>query len=509
MKPHLVSDILRTAARRWPDKPAIIDPDRRTTYRELQRGASYVSEWLAGAGVVPGQRVMCAGESDSAMVAALLGVLDYGAIIVPVHPATPRPAASSLVRDAAPRALCVGASGMCSFGALYDGPTLTLSTEEHYDHRGGDPSPRRASTQRLPPSAIAALMYTSGSTGPPRAVVCPHSSVVFSVDAISSVLRYGSEDIVLGTLPFSFDYGLYQIFLTLRAGATLVLASDASQVHLLPKLLRDHRISVLPTNPSTVLLLLRSGLLQRISLPTLRLVTSTGEVFPEPQIQRLQDLFPQARITPMYGLTECKRVSICPPDVPARPPGTVGVPLPGTAVRVVDQEGRSMPPGEVGELLVRGPHVMAGYWNAPEETADRFRHGVDGERELWTHDQFRQDENGFLYFVGRSRSVIKSLGHRVGPSEVENVINAVPWVVESAVVGVPDPLRGEAVIAFVVADSAAPIADLQSHCRAHLLSMACPVQFLLQDSPLPRTRNGKVDHESLRAAASKIYTAES
>lgn len=509
MSPRRVSDILHRAASRWPSKPAIIGQDGQMTYRELLHAVGHVRDWLAGAGVAAGQHVMCAGESDSAMVVALLGVLDYGAVIVPVHPETPQSAAAFLVRDAAPCALCVSASAMPTFGAFCDGPTLLLSTEGNHHDRSGDTPPEQASEDRMAPDATAALMYTSGSTGPPRAVVCPHSSIVFAVNAISSVLQYRSEDVVLGTLPFSFDYGLYQVFLTLRAGATLVLAGGAPQVHLLPKLMRDHQVSVLPTNPSTVALLLRSGLLQRISLPALRLVTSTGEVLPEPHINRLQELFPQARISPMYGLTECKRVSICPPDALSRPPGTVGVPLPGTTVRVVDQTGHNVPPGDVGELVVRGPNVMAGYWNAPEETADRFRPGFAGKPELWTHDLFRQDGDGFLYFVGRSRSVIKSLGHRVGPSEVEDVIMAVPWVVEVAVVGVPDSLRGEAVIAFVVAGGTASIPELQSRCRENLLLAACPVQFLVQERLLPRTPNGKVDRESLRAAACRIHTKES
>lgn len=509
MIPRRVSDILHRAASRWPSKPAIIGQDGQMTYRELLHAVGHVRDWLAGAGVAAGQHVMCAGESDSAMVVALLGVLDYGAVIVPVHPETPQSAAAFLVRDAAPRALCVSAPAMPTFGALFDGPTLLLSTEGNHYHRSGDTPPGQAPADCLAPDATAALMYTSGSTGPPRAVVCPHASVVFAVDAISSVLQYRSEDVVLGTLPFSFDYGLYQVFLTFRAGATLVLAGGAPQVHLLPKLMRDHQVSVLPTNPSTVALLLRSGLLQRIALPAPRLVTSTGEVLPEPHIDGIQELFPRARISPMYGLTECKRVSICPPDAPARPPGTVGVPLPSTSVRVVDQTGHNVPSGDVGELVVRGPNVMAGYWNAPEETADRFRPGFGGEAELWTHDQFRQDSDGFLYFVGRSRSVIKSLGHRVGPSEVESVIMGLPWVLEVAVVGVPDPLRGEAVIAFVVANSIVSITELQSHCRGHLLSAACPVRFSVQENLLPRTRNGKVDRESLRATACKIHTGQS
>jgi acyl-coenzyme A synthetase/AMP-(fatty) acid ligase len=152
---------------------------------------------------------------------------------------------------------------------------------------------------------------------------------------------------------------------------------------------------------------------------------------------------------------------------------------------------------------------MAGYLNAPEETADRFRSSDAGERELWTHDLFRQDRDGFLYFVARSNSIIKSLGHRIGPSEVEGIIMAVPWVVEAAVIGVPDPLRGEAITAYVVTTGTANIKELQSHCRSHLLPAACPVRFLVQERPLLRTQNGKIDRESLRAAACQINTLES
>lgn len=500
---HGVARLLRAAARQWPDKPALVSEGGTLTFRELLSAAGCVSRWLAEAGVSAGDRVVCAGENSLAMTAALLGTLDRGAVIVPLHPETPRLAVESLVRDSAPSALCLTESVRANFERTAAVPVLALSgcnaLPWFRQERPADPGP----PPDLSPGAIAALMYTSGSTGAPRAVICPHANVVFVVGAIASVLQYRREDIVLCTLPFSFDYGLYQIFLALHAGATLVLAPGLAQVHLVPRLLRAHDVSVLPGNPATVALLLRSGLLGRVALPALRLVTSTGEVLPEPHIQRLRSLFPQALVVPMYGLTECKRVSILPPGLEGRGSGSVGLPLPGTSVRIVGPDGRDLPPGEEGELVVRGSHVMAGYWNAPDETADRFRYGSDGSVELWTHDLFRSDPEEFLSFVGRSRSVIKSMGSRIGPSEVEAVIAAVPGVTETAVVGVPDQIRGEAVVAFVVADGPLDVADLEARCRDHLIPAARPVRFVISQVPLPKTRNGKVDREALRGAASR------
>jgi acyl-CoA synthetase (AMP-forming)/AMP-acid ligase II len=201
----------------------------------------------------------------------------------------------------------------------------------------------------------------------------------------------------------------------------------------------------------------------------------------------------------MYGQTECKRVCYMPPDDLDRKPSSVGIPIPNTEVYVVDEEGQRVPAGEVGELVVRGSHVMQGYWRAPELTELRFRPGpVPGERVLYTGDLFRMDDEGFLYFVARKDDIIKSRGEKVSPREIENAVCQMEGVSEAAVVGVPDPVLGQAIKLVVVLHEGAQVTqrDIKAYCARKLDDYMMP-KFIDIVVDLPRTENGKVDKRRL------------
>ena len=219
-------------------------------------------------------------------------------------------------------------------------------------------------------------------------------------------------------------------------------------------------------------------------------------------MRRLRTTLPQARLYSMYGLTECKRASYLPPEELERRPGSVGRGMPNQEHWLVDDEGRRLPHGSTGELVVRGAHVMRGYWERPVETAQRLRPGpIDGERVLYTGDLFRTDAEGFLYFVSRRDDIIKSRGEKVAPREVENVIYKLDGVVGCAVVGIPDDTLGEAVKAYVALRAGCPLAprDIIRHCLANLESHMAPKVVEIVDD-LPRTDSGKIRHASLRGA---------
>ena len=238
------------------------------------------------------------------------------------------------------------------------------------------------------------------------------------------------------------------------------------------------------------------GLAER-ELPHLRFLTNTGQALPEPLIAALRATFPRAALYSMYGLTECKRVSFLPPlELDARP-GSVGRAIPGTEAWV------DAPTGEVGELMVRGGHVMQGYWNDPKATAERLRPGRwPWERVLATGDLFRADADGYLYFVGRRDDLIKSRGEKVVPREVEDVLHACAGVAEAAVVGVPDELLGTAVVAHVALRPGVLLAPdaLRRWCAERLESHMVPVRVVVHGEALPRTPNGKVDRRTLAEA---------
>jgi len=252
--------------------------------------------------------------------------------------------------------------------------------------------------------------------------------------------------------------------------------------------------------PTMYALILGLPNLASFDLSALRILTNAADALPVPVLENLRKTFPQARLFSMYGLTECQRVSYLPPEELDRRSASVGRGMPNQEVWLADEQGRRLPLGETGELVVRGKHVMRGYWNKPKQTAERLRPGPDpGEMVLHTGDIFRTDADGFLYFVARKDDLIKSRGEKVSPREIESAIHALPDVVHVGVVGVPDPLLGHAIKAFVVLRPDAKLTerDVVRHCRERLESYMVPHQIAFVDA-LPTTLTGKVRRADLR-----------
>ena len=239
-------------------------------------------------------------------------------------------------------------------------------------------------------------------------------------------------------------------------------------------------------------------------LPSVRRVTNTAAALPATFHAELARIFPNALVFAMYGLTECKRVSYLEPELLAREAdvgreGDSRAPRRSCSART----GRPVGPGETGVLYVRGPHVMVGYWRKPEQTAEMIVEGpLPGERMLCAQDHFTMDEDGFLYFVGRSDDIIKTRGEKVSPIEVENAIFDIDGVKEAAVVGVPDEVLGEAIKAFVVLDEGAALTaqEIIAACRTRLENFMVPAEVVFMDA-LPTTATGKVRRKSLREPA--------
>jgi acyl-CoA synthetase (AMP-forming)/AMP-acid ligase II len=349
------------------------------------------------------------------------------------------------------------------------------------------------------PSDLAALIYTSGSTGTPKGVMLAHESLAFVTGSIAKYLRLGADDRILNVLPLAFGYGLSQLLLTAHLGSTLILersfAYPAETLHRLER----HEATVFPGIPTIFATLASRFGTAGKTYPGVTRITSAAAALPPSLHEPLRKLFPNALVFRMYGQTECIRVCYLEPELIDRKPTSVGRAIPGTEAFVLDDEGLPAPPGDVGTLYVRGPHVMRGYWNAPELTTTMISTG-DGEGVLCTHDLFTTDEDGDLYFVSRSDEIIKTRGEKVSPIQVEDVLFAIPGVKEAAVVGVPDELLGEAIRAFVVREEGSDIeeSDVIRACREQLEAFAVPheVRFIEE---LPKTPSGKVRRKSLLA----------
>lgn len=319
--------------------------------------------------------------------------------------------------------------------------------------------------------------------------------MVFASGSIIQYLENTEADIVLNVLPLSFDYGLYQLLMTFRFGGTLILENSFAFPMVILQRIAEERVTGFPGVPTIFTLLL--GLdLSAFDLSSLRYLTNTAAALPPNQVLELRRKFPQAKLFSMYGLTETKRTLYLPPDKVEQRPGSVGIPIPGTEAWLEDEEGRRLGPGKIGELVIRGPHVMRGYWENPDATAKRFHVTPTGERLCYSGDLFRQDEEGYFYFVGRKDDIIKSRGEKVAPKEIENVLYNLPGVAEAAVIGVPDPILGQSIKAFIVTRKPISETCVRAHCRASLEDFMMPREIEFRDA-LPKNASGKIDKLAL------------
>jgi acyl-CoA synthetase (AMP-forming)/AMP-acid ligase II len=323
-----------------------------------------------------------------------------------------------------------------------------------------------------------------------------HANMVAAARSIGRYLGNTRHDVILNVLPLSFDYGLYQVFLSFQVGATLVLERSFVYPSAMLELMERERVTGLPLVPTLAALLLKVDL--RPFHLCLRYLTSTGAPFPPSHIESLRSQLPGVRIYSMYGLTECKRVSFLPPVELDERPTSVGGPMDNVEVFVRDGEGVLSRTG-VGELVVRGSNVMVGYWGEREPGSSVLLPGpYPGQNLLRSGDQFRIDDDGFMYFLGRKDDMIKSRGQRVSPKEVENVLYELPAIRSAAVIGIPDPVLGMAVAAFVVIDPGDRITpqEVLRHCARRLEDFMVPerVDFV---TSLPQTDSGKIDRRRL------------
>ena len=509
----LVDRLLSLAAERTPEAEALVCAGQRLSYGELDAAAMRVAGGLRALGVHRGDRVAIYLENSIEAVASIFGAMRAGASFVPINPTTKCDKLEFILRDSGASALIAerraretvdqarARSGrdtaVVYVGTGADGDDARAGAGVSFRELDG-PAPGPFARTDLD---LAAVIYTSGSTGRPKGVMMAHANVVAATTSINGYLQNSPDDTILDVLPLSFDYGLYQLFLSAQAGARVVLERSMVFPAVTLEVMARERVTGLPLVPMIAALLLRQGE-DAIELPALRYITNTGAVLPPVHIAALRQRLPHVRVFSMYGLTECKRVSYLPPeDVDARPT-SVGRAMDNVEVYLIDDDGQPMSSG-VGQLVVRGANVMQGYWNAEDETARVLRPGrLPNERVLHTGDIFRIDEDGYMYFVSRTDDVIKSRGQKVSPREIENVLHGAPGVCEAAVVGVRDVLLGEALKAYVTLHpgTATTERDILFHCSKYLEDFMVPGSVEIVDA-LPHTTSGKLARRELADAS--------
>ncbi len=497
-----VLSFLDAAESPFPERDFLVS-DERLTYRRVGELSRRAAASLASAGVRHGDRVLLTAGNQVDVVLITLAALRLGAIVALLHEGTTRRNLKRVVEQIEPAVAVLDRSTVDLRDVLPGWLVIGIDTEPEL--AGVLPVQQlfAAGHTTLPHVSVAPddpvfLIFTSGSSGEPRGVIVSQDNVIFSTGAIQERLAYERDDVVGLFVPLAFDYGLYQIFLAANVGASIYVGQPSSVGPAILRLIERHHVSVLPAVPSLIGSLLK--LLDRGTeiLPDLRCITSTGDHLPAPHIERLQQRLPGAKIFPMYGLTECKRVSILLPQELTDRKGTVGRPLTGTKVRVVSPAGDALPAGVSGELVVTGRNVTLGYWQHTDETQRRFRvNEGTGERELWTGDICEVDKEGFVRVLGRNDALLKHQGFRISSAEVELEACRFHHVVEARLVC---SAKGELhLFARLSGENGGP-AGIRQLLSNNLEWFKVPEHVHVVDD-LPRTLNGKTDRTELQALA--------
>lgn len=496
-------EFLKQSAVAHGGKTALVSGERRLSYAEFDTLSSRLASRLAANGVSRNDRVLVFMDNGWEAAVSIFAALKAGATFSPINPSTKADKLAFIMENCRPSAvLTIGRltplveearamAGWTGFVASTKGPRpLPDGVTAFEGALEGDAAPVAHGGIDVD---LAMLIYTSGSTGRPKGVMMTHRNVEAAATSITTYVRNTPDDIILCVLPLAFDYGLYQLLMAVKMGATLVLEKSFAFPHAIFDLIRKEGVTGFPLVPTMAALMLQMRELEPGFLPSVRYLTNTAAALPKEHIAALRALFPAARLYSMYGLTECKRCTYLPPEQLDIRPGSVGIAIPNTEAFVVDEDGRPVGPNVPGELVIRGPHVMQGYWENEGATHQMLRPGLNPwEKVLYTGDLFRKDEEGFLYFLGRRDDIIKTRGEKVAPKEVEIVLHSCPGVAEAVVFGFPDAVLGSAIGAMIVrSDPTLTERDVTRHCAKHLEDFMVPKLVQFRDE-LPKTDTGKV-----------------
>ena len=510
----LVNNFLEESARRYPDKIALITPDGRYTYREIDEMANKITHSLLTEGLVKGERVAIFMDNSVEVVVSLFGVLKTGGIFLIVNPTTKSEKLTYILNNC--RASVV-ISSMPKLSVLKEATCDTPSVKIIYLAGDNIPSREVFAKKTFPlreifscnnghkPNShmidldLATIIYTSGSTGNPKGVMMTHLNMVSAANSITQYLENTPSDIILNVLPLSFDYGLYQVLMGFKVGATVIIEKTFLYPYKVIDTILKEKVTGFPIVPTISAILLQMEDIKRQDFAHLRYISNTAAALPVIHIQKLREFFPKTKLYSMYGLTECKRVSYLPPEQLDIRPTSVGKGMPNTEVYIVDEDGKKVGPGVIGELVVRGSNVMRGYWEMPNETTKKLKPCPNsGDMVLHSGDLFKMDEDGYLYFIARKDDIIKSRGEKVSPKEVENILYEIDGVVEAAVVGVKDEVLGEAIKAYVVLKEGITLTekDILRFCSRHLEEFMVP-KYIEFSKELPKTSTGKIKKTDL------------
>ncbi len=510
--------LLWQAAERSPDHPVFIQGQSVTTYAELDLASSRMASGLLRLGVVHGDRIALVLDGTVDFIIAYYAVLKAGATVVPLSSDTRTSPLVYALQHSEAKGVILDAKNLKYLsGCASELPLLalvvcrgarraapSLAQPGHFQCMEFDELLDRGEllSGRVDVEDLACLIYTSGTTGKPKGVMLTHRNLVANVRSIVQYLELDARDRIAMVLPFYYVYGNSVLHTHISVGATIVHAGSMTFPAQVLENIAAHRCSGFSGVPSTFARLLGLSEFEGYDLSSLRYVTQAGAAMTPSLTARLRAAVPNARIFVMYGQSEAAaRLAYVPPEDLPRKLGSAGKAIPGVKLKILGPDGQVLPSKTTGEVVAEGENIMRGYWRDPEQTSRALR-----PTGLHTGDLGWMDEDGFLFLVGRDSEMIKSGAHRIGPREIECVIEAIEGVRECAVVGVPDELLGQVILAVVV-PAEGHVFDRQKLLRACLdeLPRYKLPTHVLAISELPRTHTGKI----ARAELLELFRAQS
>jgi acyl-CoA ligase (AMP-forming) (exosortase A-associated) len=478
-------------------EPALVLRGEVLSYEDLRTRIGRLASWLAGQVPEKGARVASWAAKGELTCLLPLAAARAGLVHVPVNPLLKRAQVAHILGDSGARLLLGTSARLASLDAG-DVPESCVVIAEDAALEGalehGD---------TLPPSsadvdALAALLYTSGSTGRPKGVMLSHANMWLGAVSVAHYLGLAEDDVTLAVLPLSFDYGQNQLFSTWYAGGSVVPLDYLTPRDVI-KACSRHRVTTLAAVPPLWVQLVEQEW-PLDAATAMRRLTNSGGALTIDLVRKLRAIFPNAKVFPMYGLTEAFRSTYLDPALVDSHPTSMGKAIPFGEILVVGDDGRIAAPGEEGELVHCGPLVAQGYWRDPVRTAERFRPAPEqseyGGTAVWSGDRVVRDAEGLLYFVGRRDAMIKSAGNRISPQEIEEAALATGLVAEAAAVGVKDERLGQAVLLVVRGGGDEEV--LRTALRRDLPNFMQPREIRWVDT-MPLNPNGKIDRAALQA----------
>ena len=523
-----VHQLIEQSARRVPHHVALKYKEEELTYAALQNAVAAFASGVVGLGLCRSDRVAIYAEKRFETVIAMFGAAAAGGVYVPINPLLKGDQVAYILADCDVRIFVTTADRLAAVAprlqrcarlevvvVIGDAPAVELPAHVKTVAWSALQLAPSHDPHRVIDGDMAAILYTSGSTGNPKGVVLSHRNIVAGAQSVAEYLALSEADRVLAVLPLSFDYGMNQLTSMFLVGGCAVLMNFLFPRDIITLVAKEKITGLAAVPPLWIQL---AGLAWPESVAThLRYFTNSGGHLPKEILRQLRAALPATQPFLMYGLTEAFRSTYLPPEQIDHRIDSMGKAIPNAEIVVVREDGSLCAPGEAGELVHRGVLVSLGYWNDPAKTAERFKPSPvqspalpSTELAVWSGDTVKMDADGYVYFVTRHDEMIKTSGYRVSPTEVEEGIYATQLVGEVIAFGVKHPVMGQAIAVVVTAAVGCELTEaaLKAECQQRFPSYMVPAHIEIMAEALPRNANGKIDRKRLSSERQQLFTGD-